>query len=425
MTVAAAERVQLIDLDHVNVNIVVEMYKVLVRFLGPDFAARPASTDPDADSHAGDDVFRVTISVPQHQTATCTVALMKVAAAVASKDEKVPPEEPRDSRPSSTTAESETVTPQVAKKGRVSADGPNLHDAVACSDVAMVTELLRKNHDPCQRDVDGRLPIDLCSSQAISSALAVGMQVRAHDVFVKAVEDGDMATVGLFLAAGASSALKSSAGMPAVHTAVIKEKGDVLQAMLDVVADIRAIVDLKADVAIFDADNDEWIGLTPLQAASVLGKEQTAKILLERGADVEALAHNERSRTALHIAAIRGHAGVFKLLLDQGASLWPVDKVGDTPLHLAAWKGNLEICRTILDRDATEIDMKGENGNTALHLAVEENHLEVAEVLLSFGASLQLRRDDGNTPVDLAREKTPLNQRMFTLLVETAKKAKS
>ena len=46
--------------------------------------------------------------------------------------------------------------------------------------------------------------------------------------------------------------------------------------------------------------------------------------------------------TALHFASSRGHSGVVRWLLDNGASC-DKDQLGGTPLHDAAEHGQLEV----------------------------------------------------------------------------------
>lgn len=94
---------------------------------------------------------------------------------------------------------------------------------------------------------------------------------------------------------------------------------------------------------------DHW---TPLHLASHLGGYETARFLLDHGANVNA--EDELLRTPLHHVA-RGHdetqddVRVSQLLLNYGADVNAQDINGDTPLHLASSPGKLEIIRVLLD----------------------------------------------------------------------------
>jgi len=49
-----------------------------------------------------------------------------------------------------------------------------------------------------------------------------------------------------------------------------------------------------------------------------------------------------------------------------------------------------------------DVDHANSNGYTTLHWAASRNHLEVVQLLLRFGAKLDLRNVDRRTPADLA-----------------------
>jgi ankyrin repeat protein len=64
------------------------------------------------------------------------------------------------------------------------------------------------------------------------------------------------------------------------------------------------------------------------------------------------LAKDKINRTALHHAAKYGHVEVAKLLLDRGAKIEAKDINDLTPLHLAASNGYLEVDKLLFDRGA-------------------------------------------------------------------------
>lgn len=77
----------------------------------------------------------------------------------------------------------------------------------------------------------------------------------------------------------------------------------------------------------------------PLHRASRLGAFEAAKVLISRGADLNAKTGAEL--TPLHYAASYGHLEIAKLLIDCGADVSMADYTGDTLLHDAAQKGHL------------------------------------------------------------------------------------
>ncbi|MGE3507535.1 MAG: ankyrin repeat domain-containing protein, partial [Vicinamibacterales bacterium] len=107
---------------------------------------------------------------------------------------------------------------------------------------------------------------------------------------------------------------------------------------------LKALVDGGADVSVPTVD-----GTTPLMAAAglggatftpgrqrgfrVVGAEEAVKVLVEAGADVNAV--NEADFTALHGAAMRGLNEVIEYLVQHGANINVRDFRGRTPFRLA------------------------------------------------------------------------------------------
>ena len=80
---------------------------------------------------------------------------------------------------------------------------------------------------------------------------------------------------------------------------------------------------------------------TPLHIASRLGNVDIVVLLLQSGAQVDAVTKD--LYTALHISAKEGQEEVAGVLLDHNASLDAETKKGFTPLHLAAKYGNIKV----------------------------------------------------------------------------------
>ena len=86
----------------------------------------------------------------------------------------------------------------------------------------------------------------------------------------------------------------------------------------------------------------------PLCAASATGNPAALKLLLDRGADIHNRGHNPRQLTALHFAALGGHADVVAALLAAGARTDLKDKAGRTPADIAKQVGNREIRQMLI-----------------------------------------------------------------------------
>ena len=76
-------------------------------------------------------------------------------------------------------------------------------------------------------------------------------------------------------------------------------------------------------------------GATPLHLAAATGQLEAAKLLLEKGAEIEAKAADEYKGTPLHWAAFVARLDAVKFLIDAGANVNAKDQKGNTPLDAA------------------------------------------------------------------------------------------
>jgi ankyrin repeat protein len=124
---------------------------------------------------------------------------------------------------------------------------------------------------------------------------------------------------------------------------------------------------------------------TPLHATLEEGHIEVAKLLIECGANVNAL--NREGWTPLHVASLFSDVDVVKRLLDHNADVHVRDDKGDTPLHNAAIEGHLEVARILLERNA-EVNSRNNYRSTPLLLALYQGHDDVAQLLLDRNAEM-------------------------------------
>lgn len=105
-------------------------------------------------------------------------------------------------------------------------------------------------------------------------------------------------------------------------------------------------------------------GFTALHLAAFFGRETIAATLLERGADVSAVARNPLRVQPLHSAAAGGHTAVARLLLEHGADPNARQEGGFVPLHAAAQARNDELYELLLASGADQ-DAATDDGRTA------------------------------------------------------------
>ena len=108
---------------------------------------------------------------------------------------------------------------------------------------------------------------------------------------------------------------------------------------------------------------------------------------------------NAHDESPLMLAVIQGEVEIARLLIDKGAD---VNKTGWTPLHYAASSGHIELIHILLDEDAY-IDAESPNGTTPLMMAAgyAQNPL-ACKVLLEEGADPSVKNDKNLSALDFA-----------------------
>jgi ankyrin repeat protein len=107
--------------------------------------------------------------------------------------------------------------------------------------------------------------------------------------------------------------------------------------------------------------------------------------------------------TALMYASQNGHLETAKLLIDKGADVNSKD--GMTALMYAAQNGHLEIAKLLIDEGADVNAKRFYGGMTALMYASKEGNLEVVKTLIENGADYKIKSDEGKTALDLSKDK--------------------
>ena len=132
-------------------------------------------------------------------------------------------------------------------------------------------------------------------------------------------------------------------------------------------------------------------GITPIHWASVHGRTEVVKLLLDMKADVNV--RDTDGFTPLYIAAQNGHTEVVKLLLDHKADVNASRHTdGATPLYIAAWNGHTEVVKLLLDHKADLNASRHTDGSTPLYIAATNGHTEVVKLLINKDADADTKR---------------------------------
>ena len=211
------------------------------------------------------------------------------------------------------------------------------------------------------------------------------------ETFLEAVGSGDLGTVEAYLTEHAElSGPEHHGGASPVLAALYRGHEDVLAALLERrEPDVVEAAALGREGRLEDHLEEEpgrdasrsADGWTPLHLAAFFGHEGGVRLLLERGADPEAVSENETSNRPLHAAlAGREDAGVVTALLAAGADAGARAGGGYTPLHLAASRGDVASIRSLLGRGA-DPGREDARGRRPADLARERGHPRAARHL--------------------------------------------
>ncbi|MGH8053755.1 MAG: ankyrin repeat domain-containing protein [Stenotrophomonas sp.] len=311
---------------------------------------------------------------------------------------------------------------------------PQLYDAARSGRVDRALQLLDAGADPkAQPPTESRDQRSLAVLAAvlpdlrllrllISRGVDVNQSHRGMTPLLAATRDswhGRPEAVMTLLANGADPRATDADGNTPLHHAARSSDPGVAALLRDAAAEVDAL------------NND---GHSPLAVACQAGNWRLAKFLLERGAKVEPAdgvpvlvpaaatedddpagvqlllkhkarldARDRQRRSALHEAALAGHADIVETLLNAGANIEPRDAAGRTPWLDAASQGHAGVLERLLAHQPDVSAVDGD-GNNAVLLTCRAEQVSAALIrwLLDLKISADVAGPDGRRAIDHA-----------------------
>ena len=290
------------------------------------------------------------------------------------------------------------------KEHAVVPEAKELFQAIRRGEISAIRKVL--DRDPKligTVDENGSTPLILAAYWAgaaeVKELLARGADPNAkNDSGVAALipATDNLESTRMLVEAGAEVNARTEAGDTALIVAAQRAGGArVVEYLLDKGANLKT------------ATND---GATALHRAAECGDVDVLKLLVDKGADVDAQRRNPfGGQSPLASAVVFGHGAAVRYLLSKGAKA----NIGDAGLSRAVFQGNVEIVKALLEA-GVEVKNRGNQAfpgfggfEPILALACFSYNADpqIVRMLLDRGADPTAKSQQGQTPLELARER--------------------
>ena len=177
-----------------------------------------------------------------------------------------------------------------------------------------------------------------------------------------------------------------------LHEAVMSNNVEIVETLLNVEPKLLELTDGRS-----------W---TALHYSCQYGKCEVAKVLVDKGANIDA--QIDIRRTPLHLAGFEGYDVCVEYLLKNQADPNVQSEGNWTPLILAAQEGKTKCVELLLADNRTDFNLRASNGRNALHSASFYGRTEIAKMLVDKGIECHVPDKDQWTQLHLcAQEKHP------------------
>ncbi|XP_041649618.1 B-cell lymphoma 3 protein homolog [Cheilinus undulatus] len=176
-----------------------------------------------------------------------------------------------------------------------------------------------------------------------------------------------------------------------LHLAVITQQAKMVEALLSAGADPTTL---------------DRNGQTALHLCCEYDQHDCLSVVLSSSLSSACLEiRNFEGLSPLHLAVLRGRKDLAGMLLDAGADINAMDiKSGQSPVMHAVESNNADMVHFLIERGC-DVNSQSYSGNTALHSACGRGQVDTVRLLLKSGADSSLKNYHNDTPVMVAKNK--------------------
>lgn len=259
----------------------------------------------------------------------------------------------------------------------------------------------------------------LCSGMCLFSGCKRTQNISKSpdQELLHAAENGDKKSMQEALKHGANIEAKDDKGQTALELAAYSGHTALVALLLDMGAreKNRALLQAAAGgpnvlVVIPEGEAHSPLSANSMPEGAAMEPEKTAKLLLDRGADIDA--RDDDGETPLMVAAAFGRTGTAEILLERGAQIEARDNDGNTALLMAAcdcaqatMPDTYEVIGLLLQKGAN-VNAQNKRDETPLIIASSGGVVKtrIVKLLLEGGADARIKDSQGETALMIARK---------------------